>query len=88
MRWRAPPADALKIHALDDLTAIYHRASGLTHVVTSPAPEILAALAGNALTLDELLAALARDYALGDADRDALAARVEELAIAGLVMRA
>lgn len=88
MRFRAPPADALRRHALDDLTAIYHRASGITHVVASPAPEILAALAPAPLTLEELLARLAADYDLADADRDALGARVDELVAAGLVAAA
>jgi PqqD family protein of HPr-rel-A system len=84
-RFRAPPPDALRLHALDELTAIYHRESGATHVVASPAPEILEALSAQALTLAELLAALADRYDLPDADPHALAARVEELRAAGLV---
>lgn len=87
MLLRAPAADALKVHALGDLTAIYHRASGVTHVVAPPAPEILAALAPAPLTLDALLAALSAAYDVTDADRDMLSARVEELVAAGLVAR-
>lgn len=86
MRFRAPPADAIRTHPLDDLTALYHRASGATHVLAPPAPQILAALAPAPLTLDALLAALATAFELGDADRDALAARVDELVAAGLVV--
>jgi PqqD family protein of HPr-rel-A system len=84
-RYRAAPAGALRAVELDGLTILYHRASGITHVVAPPVPEILAALAGEGLTLEALLAALARDYALVDADAAALAARLEELVAAGLV---
>lgn len=83
--FRGPPADALIAAPLGELVALYHRPSGQTHVVAPPAPEILAALAEGPLTLDALLARLARDYDLADPDREALAARVAELAAAGLV---
>lgn len=86
--WRAPPAGATAAVRLDALTALYHRPSGTTHLLASPAPEILAALAGEPLTLDALLERLAADYDLVDADRAALAARLEELAAAGLVAAA
>lgn len=83
--FRGPPADALIAAPLGELVALYHRPSGQTHVVAPPAPEILAALADGPLTLDALLARLAGDYDLADPDREALAARVEELVAAGLV---
>jgi PqqD family protein of HPr-rel-A system len=83
-RYRAPPADGLRIVALDDLVAIFHRPSGITHLVTAPVPELLEALAGRWLTLADLEAA----FELVDGDRDALAATLDELAIAGLVERA
>ncbi len=87
-RFRAPPADALIAAPLDEFTAVFHRLSGITHLLTSPAPEILAALGDAELSIDDLLAALARDYALADADPAALAARVDELVAAGLVAAA
>lgn len=86
--FRAPPADAFALADLGELTALYHRPSGTTHLLAPPAPEILDALADRALTLDALLAVLAHDYDLADPDVAALAARVEELAAAGLVTRA
>lgn len=87
-RFRAAPPDALIAAPLDDFTAVYHRASGITHLLTAPAPEILAALAGAPLSIEDLLGVLARDYALADADRAALAARLDELVAAGLVVSA
>jgi len=84
-RYRAAPAATLRIEPLDSLTLIYHRASGITHVVDSPVPELLEVLSGQALTLDETLAALTRAHDLVDPDAAALAARLAELADAGLV---
>ncbi|MEG8019410.1 hypothetical protein [Sphingomonas sp. LR55] len=42
--YRAPPSDGLLIAPLDEFTAVYHRASGITHLLTDPAPQILAAV--------------------------------------------
>ena len=83
--FRAPAADALIVAELDSFTAVFHRASGITHLLTSPAPEILAMLGERALSIDDLLAAMAERYELADGDRAALAARVDELVVAGLV---
>ena len=84
-RYRAAPAATLRIVPLDVLTLIYHRASGITHVVDSPVPELLDALGAEALMLDETLGNLAAAHDVIDPDRDALAARLEELVAAGLV---
>ncbi|WP_374944844.1 HPr-rel-A system PqqD family peptide chaperone [Sphingomonas sp.] len=88
MRYRADPPAALLIEPLDAFVAVFHRPSGITHLLVSPAPEILAVLGEEALTIDALLARLTADYELVDADRAALAERVEELVAAGLVSAA
>ncbi len=85
MRYRAPQPEALLIAELDAFTALFHRPSGITHLLASPAPEILSALADAPLDVDALLARLAERFDLADADRDALSARVDELVSAGLV---
>ena len=85
MRYRAPADAALLTAELDAFTAVFHRPSGITHLLVSPAPEILALLAETALDLDMLLVQLGERYDLGDASRDALAARLDELVTAGLV---
>jgi PqqD family protein of HPr-rel-A system len=85
--YRAAPPETLRIVPLDALTLIYHRASGITHVVDAPVPEMLEALGTEQLTLDALLARLAERYELLDADSQALAMRLDELAAAGLVER-
>ncbi len=85
--FKAADPRTLRVVELDTLTAIYHRASGITHVVASPVPELLAALAEPS-TLDDLFAKLATEYDLPDADPAALAERLVELDVAGLVSRA
>jgi PqqD family protein of HPr-rel-A system len=82
-RYRAPPADALAIVALDDLVVIFHRGSGITHLVTSPTPELLDTLAARWMTLEQLEA----EFELVDGDRARLIATLDELAVAGLVER-
>ncbi len=86
-RYRAAPLDTLIAAPLDVLTAIYHRASGQTHLMAAPAPEILAVLAEGEMTAEALLDRLRADYDLVDADPAALAARLDELVETGLVER-
>jgi PqqD family protein of HPr-rel-A system len=84
--YRAAAPETLRIVPLDALTLIYHRASGITHVVDAPVPELLEALA-EPQNLDQLLADLSTRYDLLDADPAALAIRLDELVQAGLVER-
>ncbi|TKD50622.1 HPr-rel-A system PqqD family peptide chaperone [Sphingomonas baiyangensis] len=83
-RYRAAPAATLSIVSLDLMRAVYHRASGRTHLVSEPVPEILAALADEPLDEVALLDRLARDYAI-EGDAAALGERLEELVATGLV---
>jgi PqqD family protein of HPr-rel-A system len=86
--WRAAEAASLLVEPLDVFTAVFHRPSGVTHLLNEPAPQILEALAREPLTLDALLARLTRQYDLGDGDGAALLrARLNELEAAGLVDR-
>ena len=86
-RYRAAAPATLRIVPLDELTLIYHRASGITHVVDAPVPEIIEALCEEALSADALLARLSDRFELVDADATALAARLDELVATGLVER-
>ncbi len=85
--YRAASRATLRIVPLDALTLIFHRSSGITHVVDSPVPEILELLQEEALTAELLLVRLADRFTLADADADALRARLDELVVAGLVER-
>ncbi|MDB5704887.1 MAG: hypothetical protein JWN66_2003 [Sphingomonas bacterium] len=77
--------ESLRIVHLDTFLAVYHRSSGITHLITAPAPEIMATLGEAGMTFAALSDRLAADYELGDLDDAALAARLDELVAAGLV---
>jgi PqqD family protein of HPr-rel-A system len=82
--WAGPP-DGLRIVPLDSPTAVYHRASGQTHVVAEPMPEILAALTAGAPDVAGLIATLRLSDNAGT--RALLAERLDELVTTGLVAR-
>jgi PqqD family protein of HPr-rel-A system len=83
--FRADPPGGLRIVPLDSLTAVYHRASGQTHVVAEPMPEILATLGVREADLPELIRRLAL---IDTADtRELLTERLDELIATGLVTR-
>jgi PqqD family protein of HPr-rel-A system len=85
----ADPRDVLRIVELDGLAALYHRPSGMTHILAPPAPQILQALAGSAADSGELLRRIGERFDVeGEGAEALLAARLAELEAAGLVRRA
>lgn len=88
--YRAAPADALRIEALGELTAIFDRRSMQTHLVISPMPEILASMDDGIHTAATIAKRLAADFDL-EAEGDVapvIAERLAELAAMGLVAEA
>lgn len=85
MRYLGPAADAWLAVELDAFTAVFHRVSGITHLLVEPAPQLLAVLGGQALTLADLRERLIAVFDLPDITDDGLAARLDELVEAGLV---
>jgi PqqD family protein of HPr-rel-A system len=83
----AAAVDAYLMTPLDDLTAIYHRASGVTHIVSDPVPQIVAALHAQPLDISGLLFVLARDHGavIDDSATEALQCRIDELLTIGLI---
>lgn len=81
------PLASLRIVPIDAMTLIYHRASGQTHVVAPPVPELIEVMDETPCDVATLLARLAERFDLGDPDEAALAARLDELADVGLVVR-
>jgi PqqD family protein of HPr-rel-A system len=83
--YSAPPLTDLHFAALDGLTAVYHRASGQTHVVIDPLPELLQLLAEQPRDENAILAAWGIDdpEAL---DRAGLSAHLDTLIACGLVV--
>jgi PqqD family protein of HPr-rel-A system len=86
--YRMARAESLRIVHLDSFLAVYHRTSGITHLITAPAPEILATLGEAGMTRAVLLERLAAEYALGDSDAAVLRERLDELVASGLVSAA
>ena len=87
-RYRTDPEDAIETVALDGLEVLFHRPSGMTHIVAPPAPQILEALRLGPADVGEILARMRAWYDLeGDEAADAIEARLEELEAAGLVSR-
>lgn len=88
--YRADPPEARRLIELDGVALIFHRPSGLTHIVAPPAPQILNALGEGNADRAVLLDRLQRDFDFADDGdlADALAARIAELEAAGLVWQA
>lgn len=88
-RWIADPQGLIRLVELDGLAALFHRPSGLTHILAAPAPQILAVLADGAADADSILERISARFEISADDAAAsIAARLAELEAAGLVRRA
>jgi PqqD family protein of HPr-rel-A system len=87
-RYATDPSSQRIVAGLDALVAIFHRPSGVTHLLAPPAPELLDALGDGPADAAKLLARLAGRYDIADADVAAVEARLEELVAVGLAWRA
>lgn len=85
--YKAEPADQILVEPLDAITLVYHRRSGITHMVVEPVPEMLAAMAGDPVDAATLVARLSAQFDLADDAEAVISARLEELADLGLVER-
>lgn len=87
--YRADPPSGRHVVALDTLDLIYHRASGITHVVAEPVPQILIALDAGPADAAEVVQRLAEAHDIDAAEAEPIiAARLAELEAIGLVRRA
>ena len=88
-RYIADSPGCVRSVALEGLSALYHRPSGMTHILAPPAPQILAALADEPGDAEEVLARIGETFEVeADDPRAAIEARLGELEAAGLVRRA
>jgi PqqD family protein of HPr-rel-A system len=82
----ADPPETLRFVEMEGLTLLYHRRSGLTHILAPPAPQILAALAAGPADAAAIAERIRADFDLEAEDpAAAIAARLAELEAAGLV---
>ncbi len=88
-KYRAAPKDDLIWHELDSMTLLFHRPSGITHMLADPAPAILEVMADAALSASEIVARLEAgfDFESGGDTGNIVDARLAELADLGLVAR-
>ena len=75
--------DAFVLHSLDGLTLLFHRSSGITHILDSPLPEIVAALEEEPCSLETLMARLSLHYDL-EGDAQGLEQHLDSLVMLGL----
>src|SRR3546814_18700773 len=64
-RYRAENPASIAVHPFDELTLLYHRRSGITHMVIAPAPQILAVMGSEELAVADILHRLSQDFDLG-----------------------
>lgn len=83
----ADPPALYRIVELEGLSALFHRRSGLTHILAPPAPQILEALAAGPADAADILERISARFEIEDEAAGALAARLAELESAGLVWR-
>ncbi len=83
----AEAADARIVIALDEMTLIFQRRSGITHIVADPVPQILEAMGAAPCDIAAIAARLSARYDLGDPAqvKAIIGARLAELAELGLV---
>ena len=85
-RYVADGADHMRKVELDGLTALFHRPSGMTHLLAAPAPQILDVIANNPADVPEILSRLSAVFEVEGGD-EAIIARLVELEASGLVSR-
>lgn len=88
-RYCAEKSDQLIIEPLDIMTLIYHRRSGITHIVADPVPQILEVMKADIVSAGEVTRRLAEifDLASGSDNAAVISERLEELSALGLVER-
>ena len=88
-KYRAAPKDDLIWHDLDSMMLLYHRPSGITHMLADPVPAIIDVMDNAPLTAAEIAARLTAlfDLETGVDAEDIVIARLDELRTLGLVSR-
>lgn len=85
-RWYAADLARLRFEPIDALTLVYDRASGQTHLLASPLPEILECLTDSPVTTADLVIRLTATFDLSDSNPVPIVGeRLAELSAMGLV---
>jgi PqqD family protein of HPr-rel-A system len=88
-KYRAAPKADLIWHELDSMMLLFHRPSGITHMLADPAPAIIEVMEDDPLTAAEIASRLTVlfDVEAGADAEEIILARLEELSALGLVTR-
>lgn len=88
-KYRAASKDELVWHALDRMTLLFHRPSGITHMLADPVPAILEVMTDVPLSVTEIAARLVAEFDIASDDNieNIIQARLAELLDLGLVAR-
>lgn len=79
---------ALLMVPLDSMTAIFHRRSGITHIVADPVPQILNVIGSQTMSVEEMCQRLQTIFDVeGDDAAAIIGERVKEMARLGLLER-
>jgi len=86
-KYRAAPKADLIWHDLDSMMLLFHRPSGITHMLADPAPAIIEVMEDAALSAAEIASRLTIlfDVDPGADAEEIILARLEELSALGLV---
>ena len=86
--YAADPPETVRTVELEGLTLLYHRRSGMTHILAPPAPQILEALGSGPGSAQAVAERIAERFEIEGEDAAAvISARLAELEAAGLVWR-
>ncbi|MEH6662067.1 MAG: HPr-rel-A system PqqD family peptide chaperone [Parasphingorhabdus sp.] len=88
-KYRAAPKNDLIWHDLDSMMLLYHRPSGITHMLADPAPAIIEVMDNALLTAAEIATRLTAlfDLETGVDAEEIVIARLGELRTLGLISR-
>lgn len=87
--FRVANPNVFVLHTLDMMTLVFHKPSGLTHIVADPIPAILEVMQDGVFTPNEVVKALKNGFELeeGTDVENIVLARLDEMHILGLVER-
>ena len=92
VKYRFRCYENIRFKNLDCISLVYDRLSGITHVVTEPAPQIIQVLGQDTLSARQIETAMKRQFDMmtddGDNEfEDIIAARLDEFVNLGLMER-
>lgn len=85
--YQAANSNHLILHSLDSMSLVFHKTSGITHMVANPVPAILEVMASRPMSATTIAEKLSITFDVVDAVdvEEVVVARLKELCALGLV---